>query len=277
MEGSEPDINFFNSKTCGHALTPGRREPVKYHPEFLYYDMSGEKFLLIFNHYKYLNTRYFGFKQPPTRKGTEQDVKALKKLFSELGFKVLTYNDYTHDQIIETVSRICQQDHSRTSCLAVAIMTHGEKGGELFAADRPYLLKDITNMFEGGHVSLVNKPKLFFIQACRGDLVDPGKTVQYDGDEENTLLVPTHMDFLLACSTVEDYISWRDIGGSWFFQELCSIIKTYHQDMDLLHMLTLVTRNVALGHSSNVPRDAKLDKKKQIPETRFTLTKLVKF
>lgn len=43
-------------------------------------------------------------------------------------------------------------------------MTHGEKGGELFAADRPYLLKDITNMFEGGHVSLVNKPKLFFIQ-----------------------------------------------------------------------------------------------------------------
>ncbi|XP_063838983.1 caspase-1-like [Ostrinia nubilalis] len=285
MDASEPDIKFFNSKPGNSSQnveptveepSPHRRMP-QYSPESLYYDMSGEKYLLIFNHFKYQCTRYFRFKTPKPRNGTDQDVKVLKGLFSSLGFKVLTYNDYTHDQIIRTIGTISKQDHSLTSCLAVAIMTHGDKNGELFAADRPYQLKDITNMFEGGDASLVNKPKIFFIQACRGELADPGRTIQFDGDEDNTLHVPTHIDFLVACSTVEDHISWRDIGGSWFFQELCEVIRTHHEQMDLLHMLTLVTRNVALGHSSNVPKDAKFDKKKQTPETRFTLTKLLRF
>ena len=58
---------------------------------------------------------------------------------------------------------VATKDHSKTSCICVTILTHGDKGGEVHAADRPYLLTDVIAIFEKQR-SLVNKPKLFFVQ-----------------------------------------------------------------------------------------------------------------
>lgn len=62
---------------------------------------------------------------------------------------------------------VSKQDHKITSCLCFAFLTHGHKGGELFAADRPYPFKDVTTLIENSHPSLVGKPKIFIVQVRR--------------------------------------------------------------------------------------------------------------
>ncbi|CAH0749235.1 unnamed protein product [Diatraea saccharalis] len=268
-----------NFSSSGDAAAEGSTSQTKKQPKFdpsaLYYDMSGDKFLVIFNHYEYQKTRYFKDKRPSTRKGTDVDVKVLKELFGRLGFKIFTYTDKEYDDIIELMTEIANMDHSKTSCLVVVILTHGDKKGVVYAADRGYLLKDVTSLLETGDIGLVNKPKIFFVQACRGDKVDEGRTVRYDGEE--TLVVPSHVDFLLMQSSVDDYLSWRDLGGSWMIQELCEVIDDHHRSYDLLQLITITTRNVAYKRASYTPSNKSTHNKKQTPETCFTLTKLLKF
>lgn len=87
--------------------------------------------------------------------------------------------------------------------------------------------------FDGlGCVSLVEKPKLFFIQACQGNKEQ--KPVEIDGKEEGddddyicsdarvTESIPNGADFLLGMATVPSYVSFRDkTKGTWYIQSLC--------------------------------------------------------
>nr|XP_026488778.1 caspase-1-like [Vanessa tameamea] len=248
----------------------------KLEPEVLYYNMTGEKYLIIFNHYKYKKTMYYGLKRPSPRTGTMEDVAKLRKVFENLNYKVIVHQDLEHAEILEKVMALSKEDHKATSCLCFAFLSHGEKGGDLFAADRPYQLREVTVMLEHGHSSLVGKPKLFFIQACRGDQIDSGRRVELDG-AETSIIIPTHADFLILYSSVEDYLSFRDREGSFMIQELCDVIDEYHKEWDILHIITLVHRRVAYYRSTYAPSTPSIHDKKQMPETRFSLTKLFKF
>ncbi|CAK1603521.1 unnamed protein product [Parnassius mnemosyne] len=265
-----------NAATNNEAKNVNKPQP-KFNPDDLYYDMSGDKYLIIFNNTVFKNTRYFNYQQPSTRHGTEEDVKALKKTFFDLGYKTLTFNDLDHGEILNKALEISRMDHTTTSCLCIVILTHGDKGGSLFAADRPYQFTDITKMLENGDKSLVNKPKLFFIQACRGSNVDSGRTVQIDSDDGEYFHVPSHADFFVMYSTVEGFLSYRNVLGSFMIQELCKVIDKYHESLDMLHIATLVNRKVAYEYSTYTPKNAATNNKKQMPEARFTLTKLFKF
>lgn len=51
----------------------------------------------------------------------------------------------------------------------------------------------------------IGKPKLFIIQACQGDRLDPGVTLartETDGHPSHTYRIPIHADFLIAYSTI---------------------------------------------------------------------------
>nr|AEK20819.1 caspase-3 [Helicoverpa armigera] len=276
MDETSSDIKGFNlnpSNTSNPIFVP-EDEGLKFDKDALYYNMSGEKYLIILNHHTFKKTRYFKNQQPSTRNGTDNDVKSLKTLFGNLGFEVIVFRDLEYEEIIKNLKAIATKDHSRTSCMCVTILSHGDKGGEVHAADRPYLLTDVFTIFEK-QPGLVNKPKLFFVQACRGASVDAGNTVALDGEASFT--VPTHADFLVLRSSVEDYLSYRDANGSWMIQALCHVVQKHYEDLDLLHMITLVNRHVAYERTTYTPSNRAMNNKKQMPETRFTLTKLLKF
>lgn len=82
----------------------------------------------------------------------------------------------------------------------------------MYAKDVMYKLENIWHYFTASACpTLAGKPKLFFIQACRGDRLDPGiklHRTQTDGESSvnglnsMTYRIPVHADFLIAYSTI---------------------------------------------------------------------------
>ncbi|GBP94063.1 Caspase-3 [Eumeta japonica] len=198
--------------------------------------------------------------------------KSLRNSFEALGFEVTVHQDLFHDEILKALREVSQLDPATTSCVAVALMSHGDSG-VIHAADRPYPVRDLFAYFLSEQCNLTNVPKLFFIQACRGDMVDSGR-VALDGEEGVHL--PTHANLLIVYATVEDHVSWRESTGSWLIQSLCKVLDMYGDKYDLLWLMTLVHREVAYNYASYT-RDKTKHNKKQMPETKFSLTKLVFF
>lgn len=285
MAESEVDFgNLFKKKLDRSQAEDNKhenREPpplaaLNYDPRDWYYDMSGDKIMVIFNHNTYKRTRYFRDKKPTSRTGTLRDVRVLTETFSKLGFQVTPHHDKTHDQILTILGELCAQPHTNTSCMCVCVLTHGENGGELFAHDRPYEMSDLLNKLQYNAPGLVGKPKLVIVQACRGGMVDAGQVVQLDGCGDPARL-PSHVDTLVLTSSVEDYVSWRDYYGSWLIQELCRVVNATYRHLDVVQMAALVTSLVARERESNTPSDPTTHRMKQTPELRSTLTKLLRF
>ncbi|XP_059059408.1 caspase-1-like [Achroia grisella] len=246
----------------------------RFDPNALYYDMSGDKHLLIFNHYAYQSTVYFRNKKPSTRKGTFGDVERLNNVFKSLNFKVASYTDLYYSNIKENINAFIANDHSNTSCICVVFLTHGNCNGELYAADRPFSPKIVMSLFE--NVKLATIPKLFIIQACRGEDVDAGTYVSTDTTVFTDLHIPTHIDFLTLYASVEGIVAFRDKEGSWMIQELCNVIEKYYKEYDILHLITLANKAVAFERTAVNKLNLNIDQKKQTLETKFTLTKILK-
>ncbi|XP_071945631.1 caspase-3-like isoform X2 [Antedon mediterranea] len=115
------------------------------------------------------------FKTMKQRLGTEYDVRNLQYVFSRLGFDVQKNENLTASGIKALFQALSAFDHSKFDCLVVCILTHGTNGG-LFGTDEGIIgIEELTNCFHANKCpTLAGKPKLFFLQACRGESVDNG-------------------------------------------------------------------------------------------------------
>ncbi|KAA0725071.1 Caspase-7 [Triplophysa tibetana] len=232
------------------------------------------------------------------RNGTDRDAGELFKCFKSLGFDVIVYNDQTcknMEQLLKQGSKfslshnfltfsVSEEDHSDSSCFACILLSHGEEG-LIYGTDGPMSIKTMTTLFRGDIcMSLVGKPKLFFIQACRGSEFDDG--IQTDSGPPNDSLetdanprhkIPVEADFLFAYSTVPGYYSWRNPGqGSWFVQALCNVFNEFGKQLEIMQILTRVNYMVATSFES-WSEDPRFSEKKQIPCMVSMLTKELYF
>ena len=185
---------------------------------------------------------------------------------------------------------VSKKDHSNNDCLLVTVMTHGTKNGKFAAADKQYLLKELWENFLGDKCkSLIGKPKLFFIDACRGDLTDPGVIFKpkqasllksKNSDEVDSQLtdpvfvIPKLADLLVMYGTVEGYYSFYNrTNGTWFIQALCEELKS-NPNKDLMWILTGVNRRVA--YEKKTIKENK-PVKKQMPQIISMLSKTLYF
>lgn len=112
-----------------------------------------------------------------------------------------------------------QFDFTRYDCLLISILTHGDND-HLCAYDGKYEISSIYDYFSASKCpTLAGKPKLFIIQACRGDNADFGMTLSHTAKSAKspkrkrqmrpdsiatgraTYRIPNHADFLVAFST----------------------------------------------------------------------------
>jgi hypothetical protein len=163
------------------------------------------------------------------------------------------------------VKKLAAEDHSNHDCLAVFFLSHGDSG-RVNAYDRDFFVEELFMPFHNCP-SLLGKPKLFFIQACRGKWLDHGQELCRDvADSAQLFKIPTWADYLISYSTVDGYYSWRNAdNGSWFIQALVAILgDTQYNEMDILSLMTLVNRKVAYEYVSRT-NDPDWSSKKQVP------------
>ncbi|XP_035795887.1 caspase-like isoform X2 [Anopheles albimanus] len=239
-----------------------------------YYPMNHKRrgMALIFSHYNFA-VPHMNF---PPREGNRVDCDQLTEMLQKFGFDVHIYCDYKLAEIKDVTSKVAQMDHSDNDCLLVAVLTHGEKGDYLFAYDCVYEFSAIWSQFTADQCrTLAGRPKIFLIQACRGDELQSGVKVQRDGIARYS--IPTHADFLFAYATIPGYMAFRNTThGSWFINELCKEMRENGHKYDFLTLLTFVSQKVAFEHES-VSNDARFNMRKQMPCIVSMLTRVLLF
>uniref|UniRef100_L7LY79 Putative caspase apoptotic cysteine protease n=1 Tax=Rhipicephalus pulchellus TaxID=72859 RepID=L7LY79_RHIPC len=216
------------------------------------------------------------------RTGADLDADNLENCFRHLGFKVLKYTDLSCKDTRATLKTLGKHDYSEDDCFVCCFLTHG-KSEALYGTDGKFPIDDIMEPFHSNVCpSLLGKPKLFFIQASRGDRLDSGAGAVFDTADSSagTYHIHTHADILTAYSTVPGFHLWEDtpqVQCSWFIKALCSVLQEQAHSSDLLSMLTVVSRRVALDYESYMPEEPEKHCKKQVPFFTSTLTRLVFF
>ena len=238
-----------------------------------------------------------------TREGSEVDVAKMTKLFEWLQFKVEVHRNKKAAEIRSTVRHYCYgREHNKFDCFVLFLMSHGLDDA-IFGTDgelvylrsdiRPYLLGDTC-------YSLSGKPKLIFVQACRGREANEGLVVTESGynlpSQEASpypvctpsnldmtpsftpatdfkYSIPQDSDVLIFYASSSSYAAHRNTReGGWFVKELYDVMRKYAKTEDLQSMITKVTGQTAT-------RMMKKDKKKymQCPEQVGNLRKQLFF
>lgn len=197
-------------------------------------------------------------------------------------------------------------DHSENDCLIITVLSHGDRG-TIHSFDESYRLEEMAEIFSDERCpTLKGKPRIFFIQACRGssfddghvtrnnnnarysvdrpqarsaDNIDPATPFRYiteyplEIEKDLTHIPPNHQDFLFVRSTMAGYFSFRNTSdGSWFIQDLCAELEENGTTHDILSLLTHVNWRVS-ERSSN---GSLIREKKQIICISSMLTKILK-
>lgn len=212
-------------------------------------------------------------------------------IFAFTGFRVAMYPNLTASQMRNVCSKMAAKDHSECDCFVCVILSHGEEG-LVYGTDKTVEIKALTRYYKGDVCpTLVGKPKIFIIQACRGYQTDPGVSINVVDakgkapDDKDVLVtkpemvkLPIEADFMFAYSTVPGYYSWRNgMNGSWFIQALCDALEAVGKTVEIRKLLTLVNKKVAQNFKSMNPDNKDFHNMKQIPCITSMLTKDVFF
>ncbi|XP_034542957.1 caspase-6-like [Notolabrus celidotus] len=222
------------------------------------------------------------------RYGTEVDRNNLEKRLKELGFEVKVYNDKTKKDVEDRIREAAEADHSDADSFLLVFLSHGEKD-HIHASDDKISIQDITARFKGDKCpTLVGKPKIFILQACRGEEYDNPATACGGGEsepKEDELMVdasaihtlPAGADFIMCYSVAEGYFSFRNVlEGSWYIQDLCKTLGEYGDSLEFTDLLTMVNRRVSMRSVEKCTDPAAIEKK-QVPCFSSMLTKQLYF
>ncbi|XP_013868058.1 caspase-2 isoform X2 [Austrofundulus limnaeus] len=209
------------------------------------------------------------------RKGGEVDDEVLRKVFTELDYLVSVRRDLTAQDMRTCIETFCRQSEHRTmdSCV-VCLLSHGVEGA-IYGTDGQLLQLDwVFEAFDNAHCPLLqNKPKMFFIQACRGDEMDcgveqidgPARTLspsceqrdagrEGEGDADTTqsgdlrrprIKLPQRSDMICGFASLKGTAAMRNTKrGSWFIQELNSALRLCARDTHLADILVQVNRRI---------------------------------
>ncbi|XP_062597356.1 uncharacterized protein LOC134258782 [Saccostrea cucullata] len=202
--------------------------------------------------------------------GVKRDLEDMSKLFDSMGFEVREFVNLTNVELVSELEGIRKEMPSDCDCFVCVISTHGgEDPGfyngypkESFTKTEHYLLntegavwtRQIVGMFNNQQCrALKGKPKLFFIQACRGRGVDKGvDLLENNGDESDddsvdkeVFQIPCYNDSLVMFSSTSGKYAWsEDLEGGWLLSALQKVFSS-NTGEDLLSLLTQVCGDVA--------------------------------
>jgi len=242
-------------------------------------DYSRPGVVIIFN-----NKKFTDHKAYPYRHGSEQDVLSLCTLFRGLNYEVAPpYINKTEAKMRKAIDEYATHDYTSYGCLIIFIMSHGDKSKIISSDSEEIDLSEFITPLKR-NASLKSKPKVFFIQACRG-----GKEMTAnDGDgpsQSSSNIVhsryydhehrsPKETDFLFSYSTLENHVSYRDEeDGTWYIQMLCKAIRE-EESKDIFAILTYTHSLISQMVATCLNTNDEIVQVKMTPTYESRLTKL---
>ncbi|XP_065917741.1 uncharacterized protein [Dysidea avara] len=208
---------------------------------------------IIINNYEFHSTGHIDEKLS-NREGSLVDENNLNITWEYLGYKVQVLKNLKASEFTRELMQVALQSHENYDSFVCCILSHGYLDGVYGTDGELVKFNDIVKLFKGNFCpTLVNKPKLFFIQACRGDAKDEAVSEQKDGPGPDKMSnsLPSEADFLFGYATPPGYASWRSREyGSWYISSLCEVLVDNASQQDLLSMLTMVTNKVSEAYTN---------------------------
>jgi hypothetical protein len=126
-------------------------------------DYSRPGVVVIFNNKEFTDTEAY-----PDRDCSDKDVLSLCTLFGDLNYVVRPlYINQTKADKREAITKYANDDYTSYGCLIIFIMSHGDKNRIVSSDSEIIDLNEFITPLKR-NASLQSKPKVFFIQACRG-------------------------------------------------------------------------------------------------------------
>ena len=181
--------------------------------------------------------------------GHDQDIKNTKKCLEKLGFIVTVHENKTSQETIDLLNHYAKADYSEADCFLCVFSSHGNNADLLASDHKLFDLISIIQEIFTGNKSLNGKPKLFFINACRGDkimgtLENKIKLNKAKGSS-NQSNTPEICDIMIYYSTVNKYLSFGDINGSTFIEAFVEVFNKYGKKEQLMDMVTRINQKIA--------------------------------
>ncbi|XP_011410391.1 PREDICTED: caspase-6-like [Amphimedon queenslandica] len=197
------------------------------------------------------------------RASSDKDCENLGNLFKDYGYDLVevkcTRNlkaDEMKNKLTSLVPTL-QNDHDSFIC---CILSHGTKDGVQGTDGVAVPIQKLTEIFDGNYCpALINKPKIFFFQFCRGDSTPvcvtlppkdkPQEKMGFDGSQAppRMMKLPHNADFLLSYSTSDGTMAMRGpTTGSPYIITLCDAIRK-NPKRSIDEILLLVHNKVATG------------------------------
>lgn len=177
------------------------------------------------------NKRFSGHSKE--REGTDRDESNLVETLLYLGYRVeVRQNCTSHKmtQIFENIDEFLKTsndaavDKVSNDSFVCCILSHGGRDSVLGSDNHPVRTENIERIIGRSEV-LKRKPKLFFIQACRGP--NPGAEIHSDDAEiqSDDGRSSKRSDINFCYATAPGDRTYRNTRtGSWFVTELCKIL-----------------------------------------------------
>ena len=206
------------------------------------------------------------------RTGSNDDVQNLTNLFDDFNFRTRTHDNLTRSEMLKLLTETAEKDFSKYDCFVCVILSHGSKDGIYGTDDEVINIEAITSLFRRDECSsLEGKPKIFLIQACRGNQRD---IVPVESDSDPMVFsnpsLPADADFLICFASSPGHQSYRQpLLGSWFISAVFAVFKEHAEREHIMDMMLRVNNQVA-GYFSK-------DGLKQMPCQICMLTKKVFF
>uniref|UniRef100_A0A1I8IJR4 Caspase-14 n=1 Tax=Macrostomum lignano TaxID=282301 RepID=A0A1I8IJR4_9PLAT len=192
------------------------------------------------------------------RKGSERDVERVRKLFRKLSFTIMEKQNPTTAEIDDFLNETKKsKELAKHGSFVCFLMAHGRKdpqGRDCIIHGHGVLspVLELAAKFKASVCpDLAGKPKIFFVQACRGrgkdEVTHRGLAVDQLPPEfaQNPALYPPESDFLFCFPTTEGQVSYRDPQtGSVFVQTLCHYIERFYTEKHLEGIMMRVKRHM---------------------------------
>lgn len=179
-----------------------------------------------------INNRMFKDPKHKERVGTERDEYNLIETSYFLGYRPVVMNNLTSTEIRDVFKNLDSylMDSNNKARAKVAndsfmccILSHGNEDS-IIGSDSEGVKREEIEKLAGESEILNSKPKIFFLQACRGSGQGTEPTPRVEPDASGS----KRADFYICFATVHGDQSYRDpITGSWFVTEVCKILCEY--------------------------------------------------